>query len=232
MRTSRYTPWVPSGAWGQWVTPLCNGFGLNMRMSPFSGVVARCLLEEADQIVDARAQHAKEFSSLLLQIGAIAPPAVPSYVRRVSAYGYKPVISDTVTLEQLTAGNDSGLWRFSRFSYDAIAENPFWRKSRAHYPFALQIQPRISGQFPGYAAYLEGRVSLAVPTVGSAYWTEEVRDQWRQDISARLGVSYRCTTKTSFDPVVGDSARPAYDHGENDLCWIIAYATASHATGV
>jgi dTDP-4-amino-4,6-dideoxygalactose transaminase len=164
-----------------------SGFGLNMRMSPFSSVVARCLLEDADQIVAARAQHAEEFSSLLRQTGAITPPTVPTYVRRVSAYGYKPAISGSVLLEQLVAGNDSGLWRFSRFSYDAIAESPFWRKSRAHYPFALQIQPKLAGTFTGYAAYLKRRVSLAVPTVGADYWTDEVREIWRNDLLKRLG---------------------------------------------
>jgi dTDP-4-amino-4,6-dideoxygalactose transaminase len=163
-----------------------SGFGLNMRMSPFSGVVARCLLERADEIVSARARHANEFSSLLSETGLIQPPIIPPYAHLVSAYGYKPVLSDKVTLDQLASGNPQGLWRFGRFSYDAVAESPFWRKSRAHYPFALQIQPTVAGPFPGYQAYLKGRISLSVPTVGSDYWTDDVRDRWRSDLRGRL----------------------------------------------
>ncbi|MER2534235.1 MAG: aminotransferase class I/II-fold pyridoxal phosphate-dependent enzyme [Rhizobiaceae bacterium] len=163
-----------------------SGFGLNMRMSPFSGVVARCLFDRAGEIVEARAKHADEFSSLLSETGVIHPPTIPSYVRLVSAYGYKPSLSGEITLDQLAAGNAGGFWRFGRFSYDAIAENPFWRKSRAHYPFALQIQPKVLGPFTGYQTYLAGRVSLAVPTVGSDYWTDDVRDQWRSDLMRRL----------------------------------------------
>lgn len=163
-----------------------SGFGLNMRMSPFSGVVARCLLDRSDEIVSARAKHAEEFSSLLSETGLIDPPAVPDYTRLVSAYGYKPVLSSEVTLEQLASGNADGLWRFNRFSYDAIATSPFWRKSRAHYPFALQIQPKVSGPFTGYESYLQGRASLAMPTVGADYWSDKVRDRWRADLAKRL----------------------------------------------
>lgn len=163
-----------------------SGFGLNMRMSPFSGVVARCLLEEVDQIVEARARHADEFSVMLAETGLISPPVVPDYAKRVSAYGYKPSITGEVTLDKLAAGNASGLWRFSRFSYDAIAQSPFWRKSRAHYPFALNIQPRAAGTFAGYAEYLKGRVSLSVPTVPADYWDDDVREKWRADLRQRL----------------------------------------------
>jgi hypothetical protein len=163
-----------------------SGFGLNMRMSPFSGVVARCLLEEVDQIVEARARHADEFSAMLAETGLISPPVVPDYAKRVSAYGYKPSITGEVTLDKLAAGNASGLWRFSRFSYDAIAQSPFWRKSRAHYPFALNIQPRTAGAFAGYAEYLKGRVSLSVPTLPADYWDDDVREKWRADLRQRL----------------------------------------------
>jgi len=163
-----------------------SGFGLNLRMSPFSGVVAKCLLSRADEIVETRAKHAIEFAGLLAETGLIEPPKIPKFATLVSAYGFKPTIADSVKLEQLAAGNVSGLWRFSRFSYDAIADSPFWTKNPAHYPFSLGIKPRANGDFRGYASYLKGRVSLAVPTVDGSYWDNSVRMRWRTDIFNRL----------------------------------------------
>jgi dTDP-4-amino-4,6-dideoxygalactose transaminase len=163
-----------------------SGFGLNMRMSPFSGVVAKCLFERADEIVEARAKHATEFAEMLTETGLVTPPKIPQYATFVSAYGFKPAIAESISLDKLVDGNTSGLWRFSRFSYDAIAGNPFWTKPSAHYPFSLGIKPRHNGEFSGYAAYLKGRVSLAVPTVGGDYWSDLVRGEWRTDILNRL----------------------------------------------
>jgi len=160
-----------------------SGFGLNFRMSPFSAVVARCLFNQVDEIVSSRATHATVFNKILSGLPSyFIPPFIPEYAKTVSAYGYKPALSDKIALEKLALGNNHGLWKFSRFSYDHILSSPFWRKSRSHYPFALQIYPRTPVEFPGYAEYSRGRVSLAVPTIGGDYWTQEIIDKWQQSL--------------------------------------------------
>lgn len=160
-----------------------SGFGLNMRMSPFSVVVARTLLSRIDQIVNDRSRHVAEFSSMLAQFpAAVVPPVAPSYATVVSAYGYKPKLSSANLLEHLASFNARGRWRWSSFSYDHILASPFWRKSRAHYPFALQITPRYASEYPGYESYVQNRVSLAVPTVDAGYWTDDIRAEWLSDL--------------------------------------------------
>lgn len=162
-----------------------SGFGLNLRMSPFSGVVARTLFEQVDSIVAARAAHAQTFDELLGELPKhFTVPQRPGYVKTVSAYGYKPALKPGgVSLEQLMAGNSLGLWKFSAFSYDDIRASPFWRKSRAHYPFCQQITPKAATEFPGYDEYIRGRISLSVPTVGKDYWTKETVQTWRSALA-------------------------------------------------
>jgi len=164
-----------------------SGFGLNMRMSPFSGVVAKCLLSDVDEIVSSRVRHAEVFDKLISErTETFASRSLPSYVKVVSAYGYKPVLLDPLDLSKLMAGNSFGKWKFSAFSYESIAASVFWRKSRAHYPFCQNITPIGSTlEFNGCTAYLRGRISLSVPTVRHSYWTDKTVNEWR-DLLALL----------------------------------------------
>lgn len=165
-----------------------SGFGLNLRMSPFSAVVARSLFPGIDEIVKSRASHARTFNKILSGLPTyFSPPFVPEYATKISAYGYKPVLTDKVSLEKLALANNRGLWRFSSFSYDHILQSPFWRKSRSHYPFTLQIHPKTPVKFPGYLEYTNGRVSVSVPTVGSDYWTHETTIKWQQSLIETVG---------------------------------------------
>lgn len=160
-----------------------SGFGLNLRMSPFSGVVAKCLLSTADQIVSDRAAHAIEFTKLITQFSnKLEAPFLPHYATFVSAYGYKPRLTDITSLEELRKLNSRGRWLWSGFTYDHILASPFWDKPAKHYPFALGIRPRSLASYSGYDAYTKNRVSLSVPTVPGSYWTEETRHAWKRDL--------------------------------------------------
>ncbi|MGC1953487.1 MAG: aminotransferase class I/II-fold pyridoxal phosphate-dependent enzyme [Gammaproteobacteria bacterium] len=158
-----------------------SGFGLNLRMSPFSGFAAKQLLSGVDKIVSDRATQALAFSEILAAFGDyVAPPDVPPYARLVSAYGYKPRLGPKGTMEMLRKANDSQLWRFSAFSYGHIKDDVFWNKSAEHYPFCQGIKPRLLTAYPGYDTYMAGRVGLAVPTVGSEYWDKPTKDRWSE----------------------------------------------------
>lgn len=165
-----------------------SGFGLNMRMSPFAAVVAKALLDEVDQIVASRALHAQTFTELLSAASPqIAAPEYPNYAMQVSAYGYKPALAPGTPLSSLSALNTRGRWAFSTFNYDHILASPFWRKSRAHFPFALQIAPRARPQYLGYEAYSTGRISVGVPTIdATSYWDVAQRALWAGDLREAL----------------------------------------------
>ncbi|TVQ44253.1 MAG: aminotransferase class V-fold PLP-dependent enzyme [Gloeocapsa sp. DLM2.Bin57] len=167
-----------------------SGFGLNFRMSPFSAIVASYLFDQVDEIVTSRATHAKIFDRILSDLSTyFSPPFVPNYSKEVSAYSYKPVLREKITLEKLILDNNQGLWKFNSFSYDHILASPFWRKSRAHYPFALQIYPKTPVDFPNYVEYIKGRVSISIPTVGKDYWSPENIDKWRDSLIKTINTS-------------------------------------------
>lgn len=161
-----------------------SGFGLNLRMSPFSGVVARQIFSEADSIVSNRATHGREFDAILAGFpDYIAPPHIPAYVTFVSPYGYKPTVSAKVSKENLSKANTSGLWQFSSFSYGHLLRDVFWKKDSTYYPFSQMIQPKALATYPGYDAYIKGRVGLSVPTTDADYWTDSTRSNWRDALA-------------------------------------------------
>lgn len=156
-----------------------SGFGLNLRMSPFSAFVAKQLISELDEIVKNRAAQAAAFSEILGQFPEhISPPDVPPYAKIVSAYGYKPRLARKGTLEMLRKANLSKLWRFAEFSYGHLKDDVFWTKNENYYPFCLGIRPRLITGFPGYEKYMAGRVGLSVPTVSAGYWDSETKNKW------------------------------------------------------
>lgn len=156
-----------------------SGFGLNLRMSPFSAFAAKQLLADVDKIVTDRAAQALAFSEILSAFSDhIEPPELPSYAQLVSAYGYKPRLGPKGRIDMLRIANKSGLWRFSEFSYGHIKDDVFWSKSADHYPFCLGIKPRQLAAYPGYDQYMEGRVGISVPTVGAEYWNADTKGAW------------------------------------------------------
>ena len=156
-----------------------SGFGLNLRMSPFSAFVAKQQFNRLDEIVHNRAAQAIAFTEILSQFpDHIKPPALPSYAEVVSAYGYKPQLVNTATLDMLRKANTSNLWQFSAFSYGHFKDDVFWTKSPEHYPFCQRIQPRQVAEFPGYTQYMAGRIGLSVPTVDASYWNAETKSRW------------------------------------------------------
>jgi DegT/DnrJ/EryC1/StrS aminotransferase family len=163
-----------------------SGFGLNLRMSPFSMVVAKALLGHADEIVAGRARHAEVFDQILKEFeeleNLIYAPVKPSYVERVSAYGYKPYLGNLLSLEyNLKRVNRLGRWQFTDFNYDNILKSVFWGKDGRFFPFSSLRRPRVMDTYPGYDRYMRGRISVGVPTVSAAYWTPERIDQWRNE---------------------------------------------------
>lgn len=165
-----------------------SGFGLNLRMSPFSAFAAKQLLAEVDTIVTDRAAHAQAFTDILSDFGEyIVPPDVPPYAELVSAYGYKPRLGPKGKMEALRTANDSRLWRFSEFSYGHIKDDVFWSKSVDHYPFCQGIRPRSLAAYPGYDEYMRGRVGLSVPTVSAEYWNTPTKDMWCEALRKSFG---------------------------------------------
>ncbi|WP_250522925.1 MULTISPECIES: DegT/DnrJ/EryC1/StrS family aminotransferase [unclassified Caballeronia] len=156
-----------------------SGFGLNLRMSPFSALIAEQLFSYVDKVVEDRAAQAQAFSEMLARFpDYIVPPNLPAYAELVSAYGYKPQLGPRGTIEMLRKANQLQLWRFAEFSYGHIKDDVFWTKSSDFYPFCQRIKPKVSGEYPGYDKYMKGRVGLSVPTVGSEYWTDAKKSQW------------------------------------------------------
>lgn len=156
-----------------------SGFGLNLRMSPFSAFVAKQLIGSVDKIVSDRAAQALAFSELLGQFPEhVVAPEVPAYAEVVSAYGYKPRLGPKGTLDMLRKANQSKLWRFAEFSYGHLKDDVFWNKSTDYYPFCQAIRPRLIAEYPGYEKYMDGRVGLSVPTVEAEYWTATERSRW------------------------------------------------------
>jgi dTDP-4-amino-4,6-dideoxygalactose transaminase len=158
-----------------------SGFGLNLRMSPFSSFAAKELLADVDTIVQDRSAQARAFDDILGSFREyVEPPLVPDYVKFVSAYGYKPKLGTKGTLTALRKANSSGLWKFSEFSYGHLKEDVFWKKNKDYYPFCQGILPRLLPSYPGYDRYVQGRIGLSVPTVGADYWTPIAKEAWTQ----------------------------------------------------
>lgn len=158
-----------------------SGFGLNLRISPFSAFVAKHLLGELDDIVADRSAQAAAFTEMLSQFpDYILPPYIPRYASVVSAYGYKPKLAKKGTIDMLRKANLSKLWRFGEFSYGHLKDDVFWTKSADFYPFCLGIRPRLIPQYLGYESYMAGRIGLSVPTISSAYWDPVTKNQWEK----------------------------------------------------
>ncbi len=156
-----------------------SGFGLNLRMSPFSGFAAKHLLAEVEKIVTDRSAQALAFSEILSAFpDYILPPDLPPYAQFVSAYGYKPRLGPKGKIDMLRKANNSQLWRFSEFSYGHIKDDVFWKKDADYYPFCQGIEPKLLAAYPGYDEYMAGRISLAVPTVDAHYWDSAAKDKW------------------------------------------------------
>ena len=156
-----------------------SGFGLNLRMSPFSAYVAKQLFGNLDKIIGDRVAQALAFSDVLRQFPEhVVAPEVPAYAEVVSAYGYKPRLGPKGTLDMLRKANQSQLWRFAAFSYGHLKDDVFWKKSADYYPFCQGIKPRLIAGYPGYEKYMSGRVGLSVPTVGAEYWSAAERNRW------------------------------------------------------
>ena len=162
-----------------------SGHGLNLRMSPFSAVVCREILEKPHIYVSRRQKSINVMKDLITKVtDLIEYPHVPQYAEVVSYYGFKPKILPPLTLDKLKVVNQYNRWQFSEFGYDAIADSPFWKKDKRFYPFNLGIQPLQTSGHHGYAEYLRNRISLAVPTMPESYWTQEVIENWTNTLKA------------------------------------------------
>jgi perosamine synthetase len=162
-----------------------SGYGLNLRMSPFSASIAKSLLNEVDLIVETRIHHTKIFSEILEDFhDFFTTPFIPAYAEVVSPYGYKPVFKEPLSLSILAELNKYELWKFSSFSYDHILSSKFWSKTRANYPFCQNIKPICYDKdFIGYNEYVKNRFSLSIPTINKEYWTDEVKNNWKEIIA-------------------------------------------------
>lgn len=158
-----------------------SGYGLNMRMSPFSCIAAKCIFENAEDIVKRREKNVSELVDILKESSKIQSPNIPDYATRVSPYGFKPRLIN-VSFDEATDYFQSTPWRLKRYSYGEIGSSKFWTKSRAYFPFCQNIRPRRTKFYTGFKEYMEGRISLGIPSVDSNYWNEETRSIWREPL--------------------------------------------------
>lgn len=160
-----------------------SGFGLNMRMSPMSAIIADGLYNDIDAIINTRSGSAEKIIGMLrLFPDVFEVPLVPEYVNRVSWYTLRPKIS--VSLEALKQASKGTKWKFDVFEYPMIADHVFWNKNQALFPFSEGVNiVNKTDSFPGAEAYMNGRISVKVPSLSPEEWNEEMLKSWADDLA-------------------------------------------------
>ncbi|HYH75271.1 MAG TPA: DegT/DnrJ/EryC1/StrS family aminotransferase, partial [Candidatus Saccharimonadales bacterium] len=154
-----------------------SGYGLNMRINPFGALTVKNLLPKIDDFMQDKRVAVQKLTAILAKHPEMFELVeLPDYAdpTTLSWYSYK-LKSKGVTMEQLKAKK---LWKFSDFGYPAISDHRYWDKDAAYFPFCLGIRPEVRTALPGQEAYLEDRITLNIPTVPAAYWTDEIVAEW------------------------------------------------------
>lgn len=158
-----------------------SGFGLNMRMSPFSAVVAKSIFPEIDKILDKKRQNLKILVDLITSnTQKIQLQKIPSYTDfdDISWYSYKPTLSGT-TLEEL---KKLSLWKFGDFGYSPIASHKYWDKDPNYFPFSNNLKPVVKFPLISHDKYMANRISLNIPSIDSEYWTPQTLEKWAKEL--------------------------------------------------
>lgn len=145
-----------------------SGFGLNFRMSPFSAVVAKSLYPKIDSILHDRERNVNAMIKILEQYSEIEIPKLNSEIKKVSWYSLK--IKATDELKSKLLNSKGKLWKFSELGYAPIATHVFWSKDYNCFPFTQNIRPLIRCSLKGTEEYLNGRLSVAIPSLDETYW--------------------------------------------------------------
>ncbi len=145
-----------------------SGFGLNFRMSPFSAVVAKSLYPKIDSILHDRERNVNAMIKILGQYAEIEIPKLNSEIKKVSWYSLK--IKATDELKSKLLNSKGKLWKFSELGYAPIATHVFWSKDYNCFPFTQNIRPLIRCSLKGTEEYLNGRLSVAIPSLDETYW--------------------------------------------------------------
>ncbi|MEM1003399.1 MAG: aminotransferase class I/II-fold pyridoxal phosphate-dependent enzyme, partial [Bacteroidota bacterium] len=159
-----------------------SGFGLNMRMSPFSAVAARNLLPKIDSIIQQRKDNLKVLTDIIRQhTDKIVLPEIPEYADfdSISWYSYKPVLQGV----EFAKLKELDLWKFSAFGYSPIASHNYWLKDTNYFPFNYKIKPIMGTELVGHNQYLKNRIGLNIPTISSDYWSGETIEKWRKELN-------------------------------------------------
>jgi perosamine synthetase len=157
-----------------------SGVGLNMRMSPFSAVVARELLKQKEKILKNRNQAAQRIIGILGRDsvnGYIIGPLIPQDTTP-SWYSIKPKL---IGIDLSSLGTTS-LLKIRPFGYSCIADNPFWKKSKKYFPFCSMPEIKIPSRLDGYCEYVRNRITIEIPTLKVNEWTDAQTDLWEQDL--------------------------------------------------
>jgi len=163
-----------------------SGYGLNLRMSPFSAVVAKTQLKDADRIIQNRRNTLNIFNSILSRYPEYFElPQIPKYVGEISWYSLKIKLKNNLSVENF---KNSKLWKFSEIGYPMISEHKFWDNVKNE-PGIPVVEPDKTFEFMGCKNYLKNRVTVNIPTVNESYWTIEKIEEWNKDLSDSLGLS-------------------------------------------
>lgn len=158
-----------------------SGYGLNMRMSPFSAVTARNIYSDIDEIIKNRRDNLKIVTDIISQnTDKIELPKLPEYTSfdDISWYSYKVKLNG-VSLSDL---KQLKFWKFGDLGYSPIAGHNYWNKDKNFFPFNFGIKPILNTTLEGHDKYMDSRVSLNTPTVDASYWTEQMIQAWTDEI--------------------------------------------------
>jgi dTDP-4-amino-4,6-dideoxygalactose transaminase len=157
------------------------GYGLNMRMSPFSAVAVKNLLPKVETFIrDKQAAVHNMVPLLEQQPELLQPMTIPSYLRPedISWYAYKPTLNHA-TLKKL---QQKRLWKFGELGYGNISQDQYWKGDERYFPFSLGIRAVVRTPLPGHAAYIKDRITLNIPTVPAEYWDEAHINSWKKEL--------------------------------------------------
>jgi dTDP-4-amino-4,6-dideoxygalactose transaminase len=162
-----------------------SGFGLNLRMSPFSAVVGKFLFPRIDEIVAQRSRTVDELCKILSEFNHFDLPVKPAYVKDISWYSLKVKVPPESVARLLSA--KGGFWKFSELGYPPVIDHVFWRKNKEYFPFSMETQPLVRTELKGVQAYLENRISVAIPTISGHEWTDQLREHAVLELKNILG---------------------------------------------
>lgn len=165
-----------------------SGLGLNLRMSPFSAVVAKALFQDWEGLISDRERIVSALIEMLDRAGncAFKTPKVPRSVKRVSWY------SLTVRVNfNFSRKIRSGLWSFRPLNYPCIFEHKFWEKLK-NYHFGRSISPIERGTYSGQREYMANRMSIQLPNYRSYEWTAKIKKMWESDLQDLLQANDIC----------------------------------------